>query len=47
MLVLVSNDSLIDTPTKFIADSGNNVGNYATFNWSTPVGRLHIQQRQP
>ena len=35
----VSNDSLIDTPTKFIADSGNNVGNYATFNPLTPVGR--------
>ena len=33
------NDSLIDTPTKFIADSGNNVGNYATFNPLTPVGR--------
>ena len=33
------NDSLIDTPTKFIASSGNNVGNYATFNPLTPVGR--------
>ena len=37
----VSNDSLIDTPTKFIADSGNNVGNYATFNPLTPVGNEH------
>ena len=38
-IVAAGNDSLIDSPTNYEADSGNNGGNYATLNPITLVGR--------